>query len=203
MGPGYTPCVDPVTSTVSIARPREEVFAYLSDIANHKRFLDGRLTDWHLTREDSIGLGAGVRVRAKLRMNRFAYYDVTFTEMEPPFRMAMVGRGGKYDRALVLGEINLRDEGGHGCEVSWTLETETQLPSDQIMEAVGGQRGVAKRALKKGLDRLRAILEDGAEGAPPVTIAGGARKPASGFRLPQEMADTARPVDGSRAHASR
>jgi carbon monoxide dehydrogenase subunit G len=195
--------VDPVTSSVSIQRPREEVFAYLSDIANHKRFLDGRLTDWHLTREDSIGLGAGVRVRAKLLLNRFSYYDVTFTEVEPPYRIAMVGRGGKYDRTLVLGEITIRDEGAHGSQVTWTIETETTLPSDQIMEVVAGQRGVAKRALKKGLERLRAILDDGAEGAAPVSIAGGARKPASGFRLPQELADSAHPVDGSRAHASR
>jgi uncharacterized protein YndB with AHSA1/START domain len=195
--------VDPVSSTVSISRPREEVFAYLSDIANHRRFLDGRLTDWHLTREDSIGLGAGVRVRAKLRFDRFAYYDVTFTEMEPPYRMALVGRGGKYDRTLVIGEITLRDEGAQGTTLTWTIETETQLPSDQVMELVTGQRGVAKRALKKGLERLRAILEDGAEGAAPVGIAGGARKPASGFRLPQDLAGSADTVDGSRAHASR
>lgn len=195
--------MDPVSSSVSISRPREEVFAYLSDIANHRRFLDGKLTDWHLTREDSIGLGAGVRVKVKLRFTRFSHYDVTFTEMEPPYRMAFVGRGGKYDRTLVIGEITIRDEGTHGSKLTWTIETETQLPSDQIMELVGGQRGVAKRALKKGLERLRAILEDGAEGEAPVGIAGGARKPASGFRLPQDFATTADPTDGSRAHASR
>jgi carbon monoxide dehydrogenase subunit G len=195
--------VDPVSSSISISRPREEVFAFVSDIANHRRFLDGRLTDWHLTREDSIGLGAGVRVRAKLRFDRFSYYDVTFTEMEPPYRMALVGRGGKYDRTLVIGEITIKDDGPHGSTLTWTIETETQLPSDRIMEVVTGQRGVAKRALKKGLKELRSILEGTSEGSSAVSIAGGARKPASGFRLPQELADTAHPVDGSRAHASR
>lgn len=195
--------MDPVSSSVSISRPREEVFAYLSDISNHRRFLDGKLTDWHLTREDSIGLGAGVRVKAKLFLNRFSYFDVTFTEVEPPYRIAMVGRGGKYDRTLVLGEITIRDEGAHGSTVTWTLETESSMPSDGIMELVGRQKSVARGALKKGLERLRAILEDGAEGAAPVTVAGGARKPASGFRLPQDLADQAHPVDGSRAHASR
>lgn len=195
--------MDPVSSSISIDRPREEVFAFLSDIANHKRFLDGRFTHWHLTREDSIGLGAGVRVRAKSRLNRFAYFDVTFTEVEAPHRIAMVGRGGKYDRTLVLGEIALRAEGARGCEVTYRLETEPGLPSDGLMETLSGQRGATRRALKKGLERLRAIIEDGAEGSAPVSIAGGARKPASGFRLPQDLADTARPVDGSRAHASR
>lgn len=194
--------MDPVTSTVSIERPREEVFAYLSDIANHRRFLDGRLTDWHLTREDSIGHGAGVRVKAKLPFNRFSYFDVTFTEVQPPTRIAMVGRGGKYDRTLVLGEIVVRAEGARGCKVTWTMETETGLPSDRIMEVLGLQRLLAKRALRRGLVRLRAILQDGAEGAAPVSIAGGARKPATGFRLPADLADTAGPIDGSRAHAA-
>jgi uncharacterized protein YndB with AHSA1/START domain len=194
--------VDPVKSSVSIERPREEVFAYLSDIANHRRFLDGRLTDWHLTREDSIGRGAGVRVKARLPFNRFSYFDVTFTEVEAPGRIAMIGRGGKYDRTLVLGEILLRAEGRRGCEVTWSIETETGLPSDRVMELVGLQRILAKRALGRGLARLRAILQDGAEGSAPVTIAGGARKPATGFRLPADLAETADGIDGSRAHAA-
>jgi hypothetical protein len=32
--------VDPVTVSVKIGRPREEVFAYLADIANHLEFSD-------------------------------------------------------------------------------------------------------------------------------------------------------------------
>jgi carbon monoxide dehydrogenase subunit G len=194
--------VDPVTSSVSIERPRGEVFAFLSDIANHRRFLDGRLTDWHLTREDSIGRGAGVRVKARLPFNRFSYFDVTFVEVEAPRRIELVGRGGKYDRTLVLGEIAVAEDGARGCEVTWTMETETGLPSDRVMELVGLQRLLAKRALKRGLGRLRAILEDGAEGSAPVTLAGGARKPATGFRLPADLADTAERIDGSRAHAA-
>jgi len=47
--------VDTVTLDITIDRPREEVFAYLSDVANHPEFSDHYLTDWHLTREDSEG----------------------------------------------------------------------------------------------------------------------------------------------------
>ena len=51
--------------TVSIAKPREEVFEYLADIANHAEYTDHYLTDWHLTREQSYGRGAGARFRVK------------------------------------------------------------------------------------------------------------------------------------------
>ena len=47
--------MDPVTSTITIGRPREEVFDYLADIANHPEFCDHYLKDWRLTRVDSVG----------------------------------------------------------------------------------------------------------------------------------------------------
>jgi len=46
--------MDPVTANVLIDRPREEVFDYLADIANHPEFSDHYLTEWRLTRVDSI-----------------------------------------------------------------------------------------------------------------------------------------------------
>ena len=49
--------MDTVTLDITIDRPREEVFAYLSDVANHPEFSDHYLTDWHLTRVDSVGRG--------------------------------------------------------------------------------------------------------------------------------------------------
>ncbi len=47
--------MEPVTLTTTIDRPREEVFEYLADVANHQQFTDHCLVDWHLTREDSYG----------------------------------------------------------------------------------------------------------------------------------------------------
>jgi uncharacterized protein YndB with AHSA1/START domain len=179
--------VDPVSASVVIQRPREEVFAYLADIANHPSFLDHRLVEWRLTREDSIGEGAGARVRARLRFNRFARYDVTFHEVQAPYRIGIVGRGGKYDRTRVQGEITVVQTNDGGSRVTFTIDTEPKLPSDHLMELVSGQHGVARRALRKGMSRLQEILE--AEGgvaraaASRASIAGGARKPSSGFRL--------------------
>src|SRR4051812_13230936 len=79
--------VDPVTSTITIGRPREEVFDYLADIANHPEFSDHYLTEWHLTRVDSVGRGAGARFRYDRRLDRFGWGDMTFIEVERPFRI--------------------------------------------------------------------------------------------------------------------
>ena len=53
------------TGELIVKAPREEVFDYLADIANHPEFSDHYLKDWRLTRVDSVGQGAGARVNAK------------------------------------------------------------------------------------------------------------------------------------------
>ena len=57
----------PVTVSTVISVPRERVFDYLQDIANHPEFTDHYLVDWHLTRINSVGRGAGARFRVKAR----------------------------------------------------------------------------------------------------------------------------------------
>ena len=63
--------MDPVTLHVNIDRPREEVFAYLADVANHPEFTDHFLKSWRLTREESAGRGAGARYKQDGRFDRF------------------------------------------------------------------------------------------------------------------------------------
>ncbi|HZE03586.1 MAG TPA: SRPBCC family protein, partial [Solirubrobacteraceae bacterium] len=99
--------MEPFTVSTTISRPRPEVYEYLSDIANHAEFTDHYLVDWHLTREESVGQGAGARFRVKAPLNRFAWADVTFIEMQPPFRIVERGRGGKYNRIRMLGTYTL------------------------------------------------------------------------------------------------
>ena len=73
--------MDPVTVSVTIDKPREEVFAYLADIANHPEFTDHYRKDWRLTREDSEGRGAGARYKQGGRFDRFGYYDLSLAEL--------------------------------------------------------------------------------------------------------------------------
>jgi len=171
---------------VNIARPREEVFEYLADIANHPEFCDHYLTDWHLTREDSYGVGAGARYRINAPLNRFGWGDSTFVEVVAPRLILERGRAGKYNRTLTRGVWELEDGPGGSTRVSFTLETKPRLPSDRLMEALGGRRWL-KRKNAKALRRLRSILEEGLDRGRRVTVSGGARKPASAYRFRPDL----------------
>jgi uncharacterized protein YndB with AHSA1/START domain len=180
--------VDPFTVEVVIASPREEVFEYLADIANHPEFCDHYLVDWHLTREDSYGVGAGARFKIKLPVrSRYAWGDSTFTDLQAPRLIHERGRAGKYNRVLTRGVYEL-EEAGHGTtRVRFTLETKPKLPSDRLAEGGPVGRMWMKRKTKKGLNRLRAIFEEGLDRGTRASVAGGPRKPASAFRFQTDV----------------
>ena len=165
--------MQPFTVSTMVARPREEVFAYLADIANHPEFLDHYMSQWRLTRVDSYGRGAGARFHVDAPRRRFAWADVTFVEVEPPRRIVAIGRGGKFNRVGTFMEWVLHPVSG-GTEVQLTVETETDVFSDRLFDPLG-PRGWLKRKTTKGLRRLRRILEENP--GPPVrgrraTVAG-------------------------------
>ena len=152
--------VDPVTVSTTIARPREQVFDYLQDIANHAEFTDHYLVDWRLTREDAVGTGAGARFRIKAPFARFSWADMTFVEVQAPFRIVERGRTGKYNRVKMLGVYEVQPGPGDSSKVTYTLETAPVMPSDRLMEALGG-RAWTRRKNARAMRRLRSILENG------------------------------------------
>jgi uncharacterized protein YndB with AHSA1/START domain len=161
-----------LTVSVTIARPREEVFEYLADIANHAEFTDHYLKDWHLTREETYGRGAGARFRVAAPGNRFPWGDTTFVEVDPPFRIVEQGRGGKFNRIKVTGIFTLTPGPGGTTRVEFTNEIEPALLSDRILEKFGA-RSWLRRKNRKALRRLRSILEEGEGRGQRATIAGG------------------------------
>jgi uncharacterized protein YndB with AHSA1/START domain len=162
--------VDPVTNAITIGRPREEVFDYLADIANHPEFSDHYLKDWRLTRLDSLGQGAGARFRYDAPFQRFGWADMTFIDVERPYRIVAVGRGGKYNRNKTFTTWTLSPSGG-GTRVEYSTETEPKLPTDRLMEAFGLRRWF-NRGTKKALKRLQSILEDDYDRGSRATVAG-------------------------------
>src|SRR5438477_1183550 len=140
--------MDPFTVETTIARPREEVFEYLSDISNHAEFTDHYLVDWHLTREDPYGKGAGARFKVKAPLNRFPWADVTFAELQRPYRIVERGRGGKYNRIRMIGTYTLDDGPGGTTKVEFTFETEPVMPSDRLMDALGGRTWSKRQAAR-------------------------------------------------------
>lgn len=164
--------MDPVSVSIVVGRPREEVFDYLRDIANHAEFTDHFLSEFRLTRENSVGRGAGARFRIDAPFQRFSWAGVSFIEVERPWRIVEAGRGGKFNRVRLMTVYTLEPHAGGTTHVELTTETVPATISDRIGEALGA-RGWTRRQNKRALRRLRSILEEGKGAGPRATIAGG------------------------------
>jgi uncharacterized protein YndB with AHSA1/START domain len=164
--------MDPITASVTIDRPREEVFDYLADIANHQEFSDHYLKQWRLTRVDSYGRGAGARFKIDAPLDRFGWGDMTFVEVERPYRIVAAGRAGKFNRNKTWTEWRLEPSGERTTRVSVTTESVPALPTDKLMEALTGRRGWFRRGLKRSLRRLQSILEEDYDRGARATVGG-------------------------------
>ncbi len=147
------------------------MFEYLADIANHSEFTDNYLVDWRLTRENSYGTGAGARFRIKAPLARFAWGDMTFAEVQPPYRIIEHGRSGKFNRVRMLGTYTLSPGPSGTTVVEYTLETVPVMLSDRLMDMMGG-RSWTRRQVAKSLRRLRRILEENRDRGQRATVAG-------------------------------
>jgi uncharacterized protein YndB with AHSA1/START domain len=164
--------MDPVTVSTVISAPREQVFDYLQDIANHSEFTDHYIVDWHLTRIDSVGRGAGARFRVKAPGNRFSWGDATFIEVDRPHRIVEAGRTGKNNRIRTIGTYELAPGSAGTTRVRFTLETAPVTISDRLLESLGARRWL-KRKNARSMRRLRSIIEDGEQRGARVTVAAG------------------------------
>jgi uncharacterized protein YndB with AHSA1/START domain len=175
--------MEPLSLSTTIAKPREQIFEYLADVANHEEFSDHCMVDWHLTREDSYGRGAGARFRVKSRFDRFSYGDITLTQLTAPAQIVATGRSGRFNRIRTRSTWTLEEDGAGRTKVTFETQSTPVLKSDELMEKLLRVRAAATRCHTQALDRLRSILESGEGRGGRTTVAGGARKPASGFRL--------------------
>jgi uncharacterized protein YndB with AHSA1/START domain len=164
--------MDPITASVTIGRPREEVFDYLADIANHQEFSDHYLKEWRLTRVDSYGRGAGARFKIDAPLDRFGWGDMTFIEVERPHRIVAAGRAGKFNRNKTWTEWTLDPNGDNSTVVEVTTESETSLPTDRLFAALTFRRGWFKRGLRRSLRRLQSILEEDYDRGARATVGG-------------------------------
>jgi hypothetical protein len=104
-------------------------------------------------------------------MQRFSWADVTFVEMQPPYRIVERGRGGKYNRIRMLGTYTLSPAPGGTTRVQYTFETQPPLLSDKLIENLGG-RSWTRRKAARAMRRLRRIMEEGRDRGQRASIAG-------------------------------
>jgi uncharacterized protein YndB with AHSA1/START domain len=166
----------PVTVTTTVDAPREQVFAYLSDIANHAEFTDHFLKDFRLERLDSRGVGAAARFRLSSGLSSALGLDVwaeaVFTELEAPYRIVIEGGGGRIGRSPIKALYRLTRRDPDMTTVELTFSSEPASPGDRFRELLGGRPWLTLQ-WKRALRRMKQILEEGEPSAHAVRVAPG------------------------------
>lgn len=146
----------PVRVSVTVAKPREEVFDFLDVLANHEAYMDHMFVHWTFS-GPARGVGAKARARVSAPASQeFAEFEVV--ESERPLRtveQAVSSNGKRRTR----GAYNLGQAPGGGTEVSFELTWEAVPRSERIVPALS--HAFVKRALGKGMRRLKKRLEAG------------------------------------------
>jgi uncharacterized protein YndB with AHSA1/START domain len=166
--------MEPVSAEIEIDVPREAVFEALLDVSCRPAFTDHFLTDFHLTRIDPVGVGAGARFRRKSPL-RPVWMDSAIAETDPPHRIVERGRGGRSNRIPMTTVWDLREGPGSLTRVRVSHWTEPSNPVDRALEKLSGSGFWAERGWREAMRRLREMLEDEARRAVRVAPAGGNR----------------------------
>jgi len=161
----------PVTISRTVDAPRERVFGYLSDIANHAEFSDHYMRDFRLERLDSRGLGAAASYRLDFPLGK-QWGDAAIIELEPPYLVVLEGRLGRIGRIRTRAEYRLTPADHDMTRVDYRFEAESGSLVDRLKEVLG-LRGWLRRAGRRALGRLAHVLEEGEPSANAVRVAAG------------------------------
>ena len=138
--------------SVVIARPPDEVFAFVSDARNRPSW-DDSVDSEELTSPEPIGVGSTVRTRMR-SMGRDYEIDWEIVEHEPPTRQRIESTSGPFSTTLVY---ELAGDGdGTSVRFSVTGRPTALLRLMQPLIARTSQRN-----LDQAFARLKRVLEDG------------------------------------------
>jgi uncharacterized protein YndB with AHSA1/START domain len=162
-----------VSAETTIDAPREDVYAFLVELANRPSFTDHFISSYRLERIPSAGVGAAARFRTGPRLSR-VWMESVVDELDPPYRIVERGHAGRLDRIPVFTAWELV-AGAGSTEVSVAFWTEPTKHVDRIRERLGA-RGWYRRRWRRALRRLKQVLEEG-EPVKPLGVAGEDRVP--------------------------
>ena len=163
----------PVSAEIEIDLPRERVFAALADFAVRPSFTDHFLTDFHLTRIDSAGVGAGARFRVDAPLRK-VWMDTAIVALEEPFRIVEEGWGGRANRIRNHTVWELKEASGHLTAVRVSHWTEPNAV-DRGLELLSAASLWQGRGWREALHRLRNELESERPAVERIAVAGGNR----------------------------
>jgi uncharacterized protein YndB with AHSA1/START domain len=162
----------PVSAEVEIDVPRRRAFEAIADLSLRSSFTDHFLTDFHLTRIESTGIGAGARFRISV-WPRDVWMDTTIVEADGPHRLVEHGRGGRVNRIPSTTLWELTEGPGSLTKVRVSFWTEPSNPIDRGLELLSGASIPYERRWREALRRLREQLESSRSGPGRVAVAGG------------------------------
>lgn len=162
----------PVSAEIEIDVPRQRAFDAIADLALRPAFTDHFLSDFHLTRIESRGVGAGARFRFDVRPRR-VWMDTTIVEAEAPHRLLERGRGGRGNRIPSITLWELTEGPGTLTTVRVSYWTEPSNPVDRALELLSAASIPYERRWREALRRLRDQLESGELDQHRLAVAGG------------------------------
>jgi carbon monoxide dehydrogenase subunit G len=150
----------PITVSVDVARPREDVFAFLDVMRNHERFNDHMLSGWQYT-GPTRGVGANATVQTKVAGKTDSLVIETVSST-PPVEIVEqnVGAGG---RRRANGTYALEALPSGGTRIQFVYAWREAPLSERLLAPL--VRAIMRRPLQRSMDRLAEQL-DGNDGAP-------------------------------------
>lgn len=148
----------PITVSVRVNRPREEVFAFLDVLANHASFTDHMLVGWSFEGPPA-GVGAKGRMRAKGAGQNWMAVEVLAAQPPVSTVEETVGAGG---RRRTRGTYTLDELPDGGTDIHFKLEY-LEVPRAERL-AAPLIRVYMKQANAKAMRRLREALEHAERG---------------------------------------
>jgi len=164
----------PISAEAEIDVPRERVFEAIGDLAIRPSFTDHFLSDFHLTRTESTGVGAGARFRVQAPL-RSVWMDTAIVALEAPYRIVERGLGGRVNRIATNTVWELTEGPGSLTVVRVSHWTEPSNPIDRGLEILSAGSVWQERSWREAMKRLREGLESGLVEGDRIAIAGGNR----------------------------
>ncbi len=150
--------MEPVSAAVEIDVPRQRAFELLGDLSLRPSFTDHFISDYHLTRIESSGVGAGARFRFTAGL-RDVWMDTAIEAIEGPHRIVERGRGGRGNRIPSTTVWELLEGSGALTTVRVSYWTEPAHPLDRVVDKLVASSISYERAWREALRRLRDLLE--------------------------------------------
>jgi uncharacterized protein YndB with AHSA1/START domain len=147
---------EPVTVTVEVARPRQEVFDFVDVAANHEKWMDHFFKNWRFE-GPANGVGAITKAQVDAPGAR-EQVTIEVVESVAPERIVEEGENA-HGKRRTRGTYRFVELDGGRTRIEFELEWLKSPRSENILPFLS--RAFMRRANGKGMKRLAALLEKG------------------------------------------